>query len=210
MDGFRAYKYYIATKLHFTNDKFNVFENPNVKGSRDAFFNRNDRYIFEKLARKFTSDHDLIQYYVANFAYGNDAVAYHDSESDTNLTVWTKRKQSITRIFENDLSAIILHLEKEKKGKAELFTFDDNNFPELFKLYLGHYVTIESLSILNNFQPYLLSWRRNANLIWDEECRRIEKVKGFVKYDEYKLTPVYTKFLEDLSELTNGTHVQER
>lgn len=209
MDGFRAYKYYIATKLHFTTDKFNVFENPNVKGSRDAFFSRNDRYLFEKLARKFPTDHDLIQYYVANFAYGNDAVIYHDSESDTNLIVWNKRKQSITRIFENDCAAILLHVEKEKKTRSELFTFTDSNFPELFKLYLGHYITIESLSILNTYENFLPSWKANANLIWEEECRRIEKVKGFVKFDETRILPILKNFLEDLRELENGSHLPQ-
>jgi len=29
--------------------------------------------MFEKLARKYPVDKELIQYYVANFAYGNDA-----------------------------------------------------------------------------------------------------------------------------------------
>jgi hypothetical protein len=48
MDGFKAYRYYLAIKLHFTTDKFNVFENRgNVKGTREAFNARNDRYIFE-------------------------------------------------------------------------------------------------------------------------------------------------------------------
>jgi hypothetical protein len=68
MDGFKAFKYYIAIKLHFTKDSFDVFKNRgSVKGTREAFNARNDRYVFEKLARKFPVDKELIQYYVANF-----------------------------------------------------------------------------------------------------------------------------------------------
>ncbi len=207
MDGFKAYRYYIATKLHFTSDKFDVFVNPNVKGSRDAFVSRNDRYIFEKLARKFPKDFDLIQYYVANFAYGNDAVAYSSSESDTNYIVWQKRKQSLSRIIENDLFAILLHLEKERKHPSTIFTFSDENFPELFKLYLGHHVTIETMVALNDFLPYLSSWKEHANLLWEEECRRIEKCKGFVKYDRNKILPLIENFTLELKELENGTNI---
>ena len=84
MDGFKAYKYYIAIKLHFTKDNFDVFKNRgNVKGTRDAFNARNDRYMFEKLARKYPVDRDLIQFYVANFAYGNDAAVYSFEEAET-------------------------------------------------------------------------------------------------------------------------------
>jgi hypothetical protein len=69
MDGFKAYRYYLAIKLHFTSDKFNVFENRgNVKGTREAFTARNDRYIFEKLANKYNDDREIIQFFVANFA----------------------------------------------------------------------------------------------------------------------------------------------
>ncbi len=61
MDGFKAYKYYMAIKLHFTKDGFDVFKNRgNVKGTREAFNARNDSYLFEKLARKFPVDKDLI------------------------------------------------------------------------------------------------------------------------------------------------------
>ena len=50
MTGFKAFRYYVALKLHFTKDKFNVFENRgNVKGSYQAFDARNDKFLFEKL-----------------------------------------------------------------------------------------------------------------------------------------------------------------
>ena len=71
MDGFKAYRYYLAIKLHFTTDKFNVFENRgSVRGTREAFNARNDRYIFEKLATKRTDDKDIIQFFAANFEIG--------------------------------------------------------------------------------------------------------------------------------------------
>ena len=64
MDGYKAYRYYLAIKLHFTTDKFDVFQNRgNVKGTREAFNARNDRYIFEKLAQKRSDDKEIIQFF---------------------------------------------------------------------------------------------------------------------------------------------------
>ena len=66
MTGFKAFRYYIAVKLHFNNKNFNVFENKgHVKGSYAAFNARNDKYLFEKLARRFSKDQELIQFLVA-------------------------------------------------------------------------------------------------------------------------------------------------
>jgi hypothetical protein len=207
MDGFKAYRYYLATKLHFTTDKFNVFVNPNVKGSRDAFLARNDRFLFEKLAKKFPKDFDIVQYFVSNFAYGNDAVVYSGAEAESNYAVWQKRKQSITRILENDLFAVLLHVEKERIPRKEIFTFSEDKFPELLKLHLGNHITVEGVVILNEFFQFIPNWKDNANLIWEEECRRIEKCKGFVKYDVDKIKPLIENFIGELKELKHGTHI---
>ena len=202
MDGSKAWKLYMAVKLHFTTNKYNVFNNRgHVKGARDTFYSRNDRFIFERLSRKFATELDIIQYYVANFAYANESVVYSDIESDTNLTKWKKRKQSISQVFENDLHVILVHLEKEKIPMKHLYHFNESNLPELLKLFLGGYVTIETMVILDSFSNYLIKWNENLNLLWEEEYRRIEKCKGFVKFDKDKLLCVYNNFNQEVAEL---------
>ena len=199
MDGYKAWKLYMAVKLHFTTNKYNVFNNRgHVKGGRDTFYSRNDRFIFERLARKFATERDIIQFYVANFAYGNEAVVYSDVDSESNLTLWNKRKQSISQVFENDMNGIVLHLEKESLTRDQLY---NGNLPELLKLYLGGFVTIESMVILDSYTNYLASWKEQLNLLWEEECRRIDKCKGFVKFDSARLLQVYNNFEQDILEL---------
>jgi hypothetical protein len=201
MDGFKAYKYYIAVKLHFTTNSFDVFVNPNVKGSRDVFESRNDRRIFENLARRFDKDFDLIQFYVANFAYGHDATVYSLGESDRNLTLWQKRKQSITQVFQADCNTIILHMEKTKLKSVDLF---EAKIPELLKLFLGGHISIESMCILEKLYGYLDSWKANTNLLWEQEYRRICKCGAFVKYDPTKIDLINSNFKSELEELQNG------
>jgi hypothetical protein len=189
----------MAVKLHFTTNSYNVFNNRgHVKGARDTFYARNDRFIFEKLARKFPTERDIIQYFVANFAYGNQEVVYEPSTGDSNLITWNKRKQSISQVFESDLHTILLHLEKNGMTEKHLY---EGNPPELFKLYLGGYVTVETMVILNSFADYLTTLKLQLNLLWAEECRIIDKCKGFVKFDKDRLLQVYQTFKQETVEL---------
>lgn len=200
MDGFDAYRYYMACKLHFTSDKYDVFENNGrVKGTRNIFDQRNDKYLFEKLARKYDQPYNVIQYFVANFAYGNDAVVYSDSVADENLVVWQKRKQSLTQTFKDDLDKIQLHLERNKLSKDRLFNFVDGNQPELLKLFLGGHVCIETMVILNSYANYLSSWKDNANLLFEWYTRRIDKCKKFVKFDSDKCLNIFKHFEEEIA-----------
>ena len=204
MDGFKAYKYYIAVKLHYTKDSFDVFKNRgNLKGTRDAFNARNDRMMFEKLARKYPVDKDLIQYYVANFAYGSDAAVYSFEEAESNLLEWNRRKQSITKIFQDDCSKIILDACKNKLKPDAIFNLTNKGYCSILKLFLGNQITLETVRIIDDLLPVVHGWKQNNSmlLLWENEIRRIEKSKGFVSYDRDKIVKVFNNFMEEIKEL---------
>lgn len=201
VDGFKAYRYYMAIKLHFTTEKFNVFENRgNVKGTREAFNARNDRYIFEKLANKYQNDQEIIQFFVANFAYNSDTAIYEGQEAEDNLIEWTKRKQSITQVFVDDLAKIITHIETNKIN-TPIFEFKGSEYPVLLHLFVGGKVRIETLRIIDDIHPFLEEWCEHPSVkyIWNNEFLRVKKLTGFVKYDKIKLSKVFNHFLEELA-----------
>jgi hypothetical protein len=203
MDGFKAYRYYLAIKLHFTTDKFNVFENRgNVRGTREAFNARNDRYIFEKLATKMSDDRDIIQFFAANFAYGNASAIYEGKEAEDNYLTWRKHKESISKVFVDDLTTILHTIEVANLKHSAIFDFTDNEYPIALKLFLGGKITIESLRILDDFTGCVENWKNNPSVkyIWDDEMRRITKLTGFVKYDKIKLGKIFDAFKEETSE----------
>jgi hypothetical protein len=200
MDGFKAYRYYLAIKLHFTTDKFNVFENRgNVRGTREAFNARNDRYIFEKLANKFDNDKDIIQYFVSIFAYGNSTAIYDGKEADDAYVEWLRRKQSITKIFIDDLASLINHIEINKLKSSAIFEFTDNEYPVALKMFLGKQISIETIRIIDDIYPIIEKWSNNASVkyIWEDEIRRITKLTGFVKYDKIKIKKIFDHFIEE-------------
>ncbi|CAB4125547.1 59 protein [uncultured Caudovirales phage] len=200
--GFKAYKYYMSVKLHFTKDNYNVFETRgNVKGTEQAFLARNDRFIFDRIARKYDTDRNVIQFFVANFAYGNPSVVYSVEEAESNLTEWERRKQSLSKVFQDDLGTILLQAEKDKLNKSQIFEFTSGDMPLILKLFLGKRISIESMYLLNKFEPYLDSWYNSNTLIFKDDMRRILKCEGFVKFDSDKLSKSYNNFIQELEEL---------
>ena len=200
MNGFKAYRYYLALKLHFTKEKFNVFENRgNIKGSYETFQARNDRFMFDKLARKYDTDQELIQYYVANFAYGNDNMVYDMEQSEENYITWKRRKESITRTFKNDLDTLQYEVEKNNLDKINTFYFVNTNFPWLVKMYLGKRITIETIHIIDKLGYNIIdNWSAPEAMLIDVDVLRIEKLDGFVKFDKDKCQKIFQNFLHSL------------
>lgn len=202
MDGFKAYKYYMAIKLHFTSEKYNVFETRgHVKGSRDTFNSRNDRYIFEKIAQKHSEDKDIIQFFVSNFAYGSENAVYAGGEAEELYSEWKRRKQSISKVFIDDLTNILNYCDINKIDSKAVFVDSAGDPPELLNLFLKGKVTIESMRIIDDHYPFVDNWRENdtIRIMIGDELRRIKKLKGFVKYESAKVAKIFSHFKEELS-----------
>ena len=192
----------MAIKLHFTSDKYDVFETRgNVKGTREAFNHRNDRYIFEKLAQKYPNDKDIIQFFVSNFAYSKDTAIYANGEAAESYTEWLRKKQSITKVFIDDLTNIMNYSELNKLHKPNMFTTVDGEPPILLNLFLSGKVNIETLCIINEIEPFLDKWKSDTmiQIILGDKLTRIKKLTGFVKYDRIKLSKVFEHFLTELN-----------
>jgi hypothetical protein len=198
IDAFQTYKYFIAIKLHLTTDKYDVFKSGGrVSGSRATFETRNDRFLFQKLGQKFDQPRELIEYLVANIGYGNKNVIY-SNESDEFYATWVKRKESRAYIFKSQLDCLRTILEEEKKTFRDLISTEDN-VPPLLKMYVGGYIHLETIVILDDFENFLLEWEPLV-MLWGDQLRILNKIKKFVKYDRNKLQLTYNAFKEEISE----------
>lgn len=204
MNGLQAYKYYMSIKLHFSSEKFNVFENRGrINCSRETFNVRKDKLIFEKLSRKYPIDKELIQFIASNFIYGNESLVYSINEADELFFEWKRRKESITKIFSDDCDTIIHDAESKSLQESDIFNFTLNAYPSIIRLFLGGKITIESLRILDDLNPFLGggSINRPAMVLIEKEILRIKKSSGFIKYNRDKVLPVYNNFKKGFEEL---------
>lgn len=198
IDSFQTYKYFMAIKLHLTTDRYDVFKSEGrVSGTRETFEKRNDRFLFEKLGRKFSTPRELIEYFVANIAYGNKHVIY-SNESDEYYDTWIKRKESRTYIFKQQLQYIKNYLEDSNLKLEDLFDIH-NNIPELLKLYVGGHIHLETMIIINDMENFLPKWKPLV-MLWGDQLRILNKTKNFVKYDKDKIQLIYKTFKEESSE----------
>ena len=194
MNAIKAYRYYQAIKLHFKQEKFDVFQNKGaINISVEKFLQRNDRFLFEKLGQKY-DDKTYIQFIACNFMYNHDTVLYDLNTSTENFQTYIKRKESITQIFKSDLQYL---------SDNEVLVPD-----QIFQQFLGQKITLETLSILNDLTKMLSVIKQNPiGLFFGPDLLRVQKAKGFVKYNLDKIQPVYQTFLEELQSSNYGSHV---
>jgi hypothetical protein len=208
IDGYRAYKFYLATRLHFTTDKYDVFASKGaVTCSRDSFEKRNDKYMFMKLGQRFNTEREYIQFLASNFIYGNPNVIYSGSEADENYTEWQRRKQSATKLFSDDCDKLIA------SGKCydDIFYCTKNTFQYIISLYVGKKINIETVRILDDQLEFIKHIPSDSSMatMFGDQIRIIKKAKGFIKYNKERVTPIVDNLLEELLGNTNGQYIQE-
>lgn len=198
-----AYKMYLAAKLHFMSDTYDVTKfNSKVRVSRTKFDERNQNILYEKFADKFDTRLEMAQYLIANFAYGawgKTDIIYGTAEADQNYKEWNRRKQSRTQVLKNDLSKI--KLEWEVNNMTPFIDDLESKFPRiphLFQMFIGNRITLETLVILDKYHPYLSNWKQNMGHLFQDEIRRLIKSKPFIRFDEDKLKPIFMDFFQDI------------
>lgn len=189
IDGFRTYQYYRSICLHFTNEKYNIFEHKGEnRNTFESYIKRNDNKIFEYAGSLFNDDIQAIQFIAANVAYNCTNFIYKlTDESVDNYLLFLKRKESITNTFNEDLSKIELELEK---GEINPFSFESNKIPLVYKLYMDKKISIETMYLLNRINGFL----EIEHAKYKKEFLKIKKMVGFCRCDESKIISVFNRY----------------
>ena len=66
MEPFEVYRYYLALRLHFTTDQYDVIKQKgHVRASKQSFFKRKDLNSINKVAKHY-SDKEVANFLIAN------------------------------------------------------------------------------------------------------------------------------------------------
>jgi len=195
MTEFEVYKMYLALKLHFTTDKYNVIEQKGkVRASKQAFAKRKDLYSLKKIAKTY-SDEEVANFLVANFTSGDRWGGVFDSEAGDRYMEWKKKIEGLTYNFEKDIDNLALHLEETEKHPDSLFEITKNQHPYIIKSYLRKEISLETLVILEKINPYLDRFDAEVDdkIIWPDISRLIRKYKPFLNFDKEKYVGLYRR-----------------
>jgi len=193
MDEFSVYKMYIALKLHFTTDNYDVIaQKGKVRASRQAFAKRKDLYSIKKVSKTY-SDEEVANFLIANFTSGDRWGGLFDSEASERYQEWKKRTESLTYIFTNDLEILMLELEKENISIEDAFKITKSQHPYIIKAFLRKTITLETLVILEKIFPFVGYFDTNIgdDVMWPDISRLIRKYKPFLRFDKEKYNGIF-------------------
>lgn len=195
-----VFKLYVSIKLHFTKEKYNV-----VKSGFKISFNtleavqkRNDYLLFKSVGKKFETPAQVASFFVANFAADNDYPLGDLDKSFQNYIDWQKRRQSLGKIFRDDVEYILntpqMMNETNDTYKKIIGTAtdkeDDQLCAPLFTMYLNKHIHIETVAILDEFDNFIELWE-NKYTMFRKNFLTIKKVKSFIKFDRQNFEKAY-------------------
>ena len=182
-----VYRTYLSVRNHFTNDNYNFFKfGGKTKASSSAFEKRRDRYIFDKVSKDYKDD-EVALLFVSNFvAKEKFWIGNTLSEESRNIyTMWRKKIQSLSYIFENDVKAIIDEINDREIDFDSVFKIQDGQHPIILRLTLADRISLESFLILNKILDFFPQFNRRIEetIIWPDFYKKCVKYEPFVKVD---------------------------
>lgn len=171
-----AYQMYVSLKLHFSSMTYNYFK---FKGKRKHQLNyqeRNDRFLFEKLARR----KDVFGRLVANLSFDPNmhVSVLVGSQGDKIYYDWKKRQESFTYMMRDEFA-------KVKPIFPDGFKTAGGQHPLAFKLYLKKEISIDAMAIINSYTGILKAWNENLkdDPVWVSMRVPLLKYGEFQNYD---------------------------
>ncbi|MAB51147.1 MAG: hypothetical protein CMG80_05300 [Marinobacter sp.] len=187
MEAFDVYRSYLALRLHFTTDKYDVIkQRGRVRATKQSFFKRNDLLSIRKIADTF-NEKEVVDFLVANFVSGDRWGGVFNSEAKSNYNDWKRRIEAMTYTFTNDIDKLLFETEKRDIKFEDIFD-NGSNHPILLKKYLRKDVSIETMVILNEINNYvaILDKKLDNDIIWPDVSRIIKKYTPFLDVDKEK------------------------
>jgi hypothetical protein len=183
MDPLTVYSTCLAVKLHFERGSYDAFKF-NFKGpSRkvQSFLKSNDRFSYERVAKKYPKRDDLIAFLLSNIIGGKKWI--RDMDDETYL-IWVSKMQSMQYRFNTDINALWEFAIDNKLNFDECLKPHEGSIPILDLYRLGK-LQLETLVIID----VLVSFTKGINKktvsdplgILSDAVYLIEQYKPFIR-----------------------------
>ena len=195
MDEYSVYKMYLALRLHFTTDNYDVIQQKGrVRASRQAYAKRKDLFSIRKIAKSY-SDEEVANFLVANFVSGDRWGGMFDLEAGQRYKEWKKRDETLSYNFEQELDNIINDLEESNLKIEDIFAVSKGQHPYIIKAFLRNTISIETLVILERLNKFTERFDREISdtVVWPDVSRLIKKYKPFLLIDMEKYDAIFRR-----------------
>lgn len=177
---------YLAVKAHFTNMDYDFFEyNGRIRGTTLEKFAAKSYYsVICRLSQQYEG-HELIYYYVSNMLYNSGQHIFDiDSDGKRIYNEYVRRKESRTYSFKQEIGKI-----RDELEKLQLTDFwcsidvVDGQHPLLLQMFVGGYVSPETMCILFQIKDYISIWDKSIKdaLLHPMVAAQIKKYSPFVR-----------------------------
>ena len=195
MQPFEVYRYYLALRLHFTTDSYDVIKQQGrVRATRNSFLKRKDLLSINRVAETY-SDKDIVNFLVANFVSGDRWGGVFDVEAKDRYQGWKKRIESISYTFKKEIDKAVAYADKLGITFNQLFYCNNGQHPFIIKMYLRNDISIETLVILNKLNNFTdqLDQDLKDDLVWPDTSRIIKKYSPFLEIKKDKYNEIYRR-----------------
>jgi len=188
MTPFDVYRSYLALRLHFTTDKYDVIKQQGrVKASKQSFFKRKDLFAIKKISETL-QDKEVVDFLIANFISGDRWGGVFDIESKQNYTDWKRRIESMSYTFDKEVALLFDRLDTIGLDFKDAFAVTSSDHPIILKMYLKKTISIETLVILNKLNNFTeqLDISLKDDIMWPDVSRLIKKYSPFLNINKEK------------------------
>ncbi len=193
MEPIDVYLMYCAMKAHFGKGDYDfVTYKGKTRIKRDTFYKRKDRSFFVRLARKYNTEQEIQNYFVANFI--KDKKGYIANFNDENYESWKLKRQGFFDLFEVEMKPLVEAFE-------DLFTVTNGQHPKLMREFLGGRVSLETLIILDELVNFGPDWNKQLedDIIWIDLDNLMNNYERFLTIDQEQYKIRLLKLIEESS-----------
>ena len=188
MQPWEAYQLYTAVKLHFTSDSYDAVKyNFKSSATQKSFLQRKDRFHFAKLAKKYPTREQLIDFLVANAVHldpGCWVGQLLDRPAENCYASWAKMRDSFSYWFTGQIDRLVEKCVADKISFEQLFRQPKAGaYPEIIRYYgntSDDTIALETIVVFDLLLDFMKHQKVTETIFWPKFSLLVHKYRLFL------------------------------